>query len=429
MLMPATATRDLLDKAWDYSLMEALYARRTRRFGIGFEMTEGPFRYKSKQAPVGLSEMEEALLIAAGAGFSGLALWDLSTPAPYPSRSARTFPATRSGGHTTLFFTNDRGLYVLDAEVAATKIREIEAPDEREKVLTVYRERRRELSRGRLDIPRCVPPFSAHDLWDSNMPGSTLFMPVCDVSVALISLIAQFVDPHLRRYAPARGGWNIVDDRRGFCCAGSERWLRSGFLDAERTMPLSLLERQACYYTFSEPAAICQNLLLAAEALGLGGWKHCGFLSLEVLRRIGFRTVASDPAGFANPIGLDGVIEARCPPYYASMDAAVDSVLAPSWRQKAATSVPHLMPEAEHRAGLISVSEEGLACTKAICNYILATHGRFPGGTDAMHLMWLAQVHHIDTDFYDRFFAPGAYGPTHASHMATWHPEIRREGG
>jgi len=31
------------------------------------------------------------------------------------------------------------------------------------------------------------------------------------------------------------------------------------------------------------------------------------------------------------------------------------------------------------------------------------------------------QSHHIDTDYYDRFFAPGAYGPSHVAHMATWH--------
>jgi hypothetical protein len=37
-----------------------------------------------------------------------------------------------------------------------------------------------------------------HDLWDSNRPGSTLFLPVCDVSASLISLIAHFVDPALR---------------------------------------------------------------------------------------------------------------------------------------------------------------------------------------------------------------------------------------
>src|SRR6516165_5352778 len=129
----------------------------------------------------------------------------------------------------------------------------------------------------------------------------------------------------------AGGGMNIVDDRRGCRPAGTERWLKDGFLNAERMLPLSIVERQACYYVFSEPAAICQNMFLATEALGgLGGWKHCGFLSLEILQRIGFRIVAANGgAAFGNPIGLDGVFEASCPPYHATMDAAVDAVLAP----------------------------------------------------------------------------------------------------
>jgi len=29
----------------------------------------------------------------------------------------------------------------------------------------------------------------------------------------------------------------------------------------------------------------------------------------------------------------------------------------------------------------------------------------------------------LDTDYYDRFFRSGALGPTHAAHLATWHPE------
>ncbi|HML12347.1 MAG TPA: hypothetical protein VK456_03520, partial [Xanthobacteraceae bacterium] len=69
----------------------------------------------------------------------------------------------------------------------------------------------------------------------------------------------------------------------------------------------------------------------------------------------------------------------------------------------------------------VAVSDEGVACTKAVCNYIHETYGRFPGSLDAMHLMWFFQAHHLDTDFYDRFFRPGAYGPTHAAHLATWH--------
>ena len=84
--------------------------------------------------------------------------------------------------------------------------------------------------------------------------------------------------------------------------------------------------------------------------------------------------------------------------------------------------MPYLMAEAQHRASTVKVSEEGIACTKAVCNYIFKTYGRFPGSTDAVHLMWLIQAHHIDRDFYDRHFRAGAYGATHASHMATWHP-------
>jgi hypothetical protein len=410
-----------LDQAWSYPLFEALYGRRSRRFGLGFEMEEGPFRYKSAHAPVPLTELEEALLVGAGAGFSGLAFWDLPTPAPYAGRSARTFPTTRPGGHTKLFITNDEGFYVLDDKVAASKLREIETEEERGKLLDIYRMQRRTLRRGRLDIPRRQPSMSAHDHWDSNRPGSTLFLPVCDVSAELISLIAQFVDPALRRYAAAAGGLNIVDDRHGFRPAGTERWLRDGFLNAEQVLPLSILERQACYYVFSEPAAICQNMFLATEALGLGGWKHCGFLSLGILERMGFRILASDaPSPFGNPVGLDGVFEASCPPYHPTMDAAVDAFFTRPPREPAAP-VPHRMREEEHLAKTLRISAEGLACTKAVCNYIYDTYGRFPGATDAMHLMWVMQVHHIDTDYYDRFFADGAYGQTHAEHMATWH--------
>src|SRR5271165_6744905 len=35
-----------------YPLFDALYGRRTRRFGLGFEMAQGPYKYKSPHAPV-----------------------------------------------------------------------------------------------------------------------------------------------------------------------------------------------------------------------------------------------------------------------------------------------------------------------------------------------------------------------------------------
>jgi hypothetical protein len=101
-------------------------------------------------------------------------------------------------------------------------------------------------------------------------------------------------------------------------------------------------------------------MFLATEALGLGGWKHCGFLSLEILERMGFRIVAANGAAtFGNPVGIDGVFEASCRPYHPTMDAAVDAVLAPPSRGPTETGpVPHRMSEAEHRAGTIRISTD-----------------------------------------------------------------------
>ena len=140
--MTASTKSDLLRQVWDYPLFEALYGSRSRRFALGLKMAEGPFRYKSQRAPVPLGEMEEALLVAAGVGFSGIALWDQSRPLPYRASDGRTFPSTSRGRRTALFFTNDQGVYVIDpaAPAPAGKLRQIETPDERAKVLALYLE-------------------------------------------------------------------------------------------------------------------------------------------------------------------------------------------------------------------------------------------------------------------------------------------------
>ena len=291
--MSASATSDLLHRVWEYPFFDALFGRRSRRFGLGLEMTQGPFKYKSQSLPLPLSELEEAVLVAAGIGFSGTALWDQSRPLPFRGGDGRTFPSTSRGRRSVLFFTNDEGVYVIDPTAPPTsKMRVIEAADDRAQVLSLYRNSRKELRKGRLEIPRRVPPFAGHNLQISNFPGSTLFMPVCDVSSSLIGLIAQFVDHRLERFAAKNGpGMNIVDDRYGFRPAGTEKWINNGFLDKHNNVPLSHIERQACYYMFSEPAIICQNMFLATEALGIGGWMHCGFLSRDVFKALGFRTV------------------------------------------------------------------------------------------------------------------------------------------
>jgi hypothetical protein len=129
-------------------------------------------------------------------------------------------------------------------------------------------------------------------------------------------------------------------------------------------------------------------MFLATEAIGLGGWMHCGIMSREIFEALGFRAIVPrQVSALANPIGLNGIFEAYCPPYFSNMDAAVDTVLAPLLRPRSTTAtpdtppgaVPYLISDAEHRAGSVEISKEGIACTKAVCNYIYDTYGRFPG--------------------------------------------------
>jgi hypothetical protein len=106
-------------------------------------------------------------------------------------------------------------------------MREAGTQAERDQPLDLYRRHRLVLQNRRFEIPRRAPRLCGHNLWDSNMPGSSLFMPVCDVSYSLISLIAQFVDARLERFAATAGrGVHIVDDRFDFRPAGTDQWAK-----------------------------------------------------------------------------------------------------------------------------------------------------------------------------------------------------------
>ena len=81
------------EAAWDFPLYDAIMGRRSRRFGLGMEMASGPFRYKSNKEPVGLDDLETAMLVAAATATTGPILAETELPGgmvktigkPYPS--------------------------------------------------------------------------------------------------------------------------------------------------------------------------------------------------------------------------------------------------------------------------------------------------------------------------------------------------------
>jgi hypothetical protein len=58
-----------------------------------------------------------------------------------------------------------------------------------------------------------------------------------------------------------------------------------------------------------------------------------------------------------------------------------------------------------------------------MAQYIFDKYGKFPGTRTTIMLPGFVQAQHIDTDFYDAHYQPGAYLHTHAEHPAVWHDD------
>jgi hypothetical protein len=67
-------------------------------------------------------------------------------------------------------------------------------------------------------------------------------------------------------------------------------------------------------------------------------------------------------------------------------------------------------------------NEEFQECVVTQAEYILKRFGKFPGTVPTILVFTYLQAHHIDLDFYDRYFTPDSYLKTHAEHMEKWHP-------
>ena len=105
-----------LDKAIDHGFYDAVFQRRSRRFGLGMEIDQGPLKYKSRHEPVPLSEVEEAILVWTGLGIKNINLSDFPPHVGLDLEmqfTSKTIPALGDVHRTELFYTNDEGLYMI----------------------------------------------------------------------------------------------------------------------------------------------------------------------------------------------------------------------------------------------------------------------------------------------------------------------------
>jgi hypothetical protein len=438
----------LLDDLRGYPLLQAIRERRSRRFGLGFEIPRGAFAYRSEKAPVPLTRLEEAILSFAAVSATGLNLLDWQyegvTGNTMIQFGGRTFPSACAAYGTELLYTNDEGVYwVKGAELGGAALGAGTAEDA---IVAAFEAARVKIADCRLDIHRGLPAMLPFNVWDSNRPGSTYFIPVTNITLEYINFLFSMLDEDW--------GFYIVDDHfaNAPCGLGRHARSRGGHLRddlPDRVLPLTGYEMFISTNVLMETPILLHNLMLVEQGMGLGGWTHnCGGypfwygMDPKLSKGLGFRFAHEarwwEKAGAAlgeladaprmlprsNPVELEGCFGAYCPPVYASMEDAVMAV----WKLKFGPGGEYAKPASElvwkDRAEIGKVkppSEKTLGAVIDFCNYIYNTYGRFPALVDAFMTQLVHQTHHLDLDFYDRFYKPGAYGQAQRDHMARWH--------
>jgi hypothetical protein len=386
-------------------------------------LIEGEMKYHSSQKPLPLSDLETGILCWSGAGITGSAIQDAGGAGDSYINSwlGRATPNPCNVATTKLFFTNDNGTYVYEPKTA-TKAVEIMDEADRDKIMAYFEKDCRKIMDGRLQMyPSVVPPAL---VWNTNQPGTTVFIPIIDnVELYLYRTFTSL--------AP-RPGYQLFDDinKRD---AGLKKYIDSGDLKGPK-IGISSFEQNMKIGIFSAPAYLMlEHMHLTAEAMGLGAVMFASYVGEVMLgitplgKGLGFHAV-KDKEGNINPIGLDGVFEAYSPPYYKNMDDAVDAFVEKlcGLASPKGPDYKGILPYQQGywqkiRPPYVKPSKKHIEIMKAYCNYVYDTYGRIPATSNAKMIPCWLQVHHLEIDFYKKYYAEGLITNAHENHMNVWH--------
>ncbi|MBN1368553.1 MAG: hypothetical protein JW967_11570 [Dehalococcoidales bacterium] len=409
----------------NFPILEAIAKRRTRRIPLGYTADAGVINRDPTQTPIPLNDIEEALLCWAGAGITG-AVTNEEVVGRKESQLVTSWVG-RSTAYpcniqtTRLFFTNDNGVFIYNPETI-TKPVEIERAADWDKITTYFKNNCRKIMDKRIQLP-FQNMLGVESL--NNQPSTTLFIPVVDNVELYIWRVYFSIQPNM--------GYQFFDDIKKRP-AGLQRWIDSGRLKGPPIGLASFESNQRTIY-LAPAYLMVQNMQLLAEAMGLGSMIFAGFTG-EIMLGItpmagglGFNTV-KDNEGNLNPVGLDNVFEAYCPPYYKNIDEAVDSFfekignihspIGPEYG-----GIVPFVPEywQKNKPKYSRPLDEDIAIVKAFCNYVYDTYGKIPATFSSKTIpIWL-QVHHINNAFYEKYYSDGILTEAYKKHLRLWHRE------
>ncbi|MGW0037079.1 hypothetical protein [Gordonia sp. NPDC003376] len=422
-----------------FPLLGAITGRRSRRFPVGGHIPAGELAFTSSKPVQPLSEVERALVLSVVTGVTGWHFGISHHPgyAPalpnYPGSAAgRTFPSA-AGFHTTeFFFTDDSGTYFLSSrdDAPASRGRGGDIGDGGsgdggsgdggiEDWLAETVGRYHKISDERIHLPREEPYLEGHNTWIANHPGSLLVIPVADLAQHFIANVAFFL----------QNGYGLYDDIHDREIPGATD---ASLRHAGDPFPLSFVEQYTLAEASAELVTAAYNGHLVLGALGLGGWTFDGIDRLSVLGAsgdpavpgLGFDVQTDDRWSLPNPTGLPGVFETLSRPHVADAGEAVarftERKFGPGGPFHPDTDGPW-RDTPRVRASAATYDERFTELLTGQIAYVDDVFGKIPGTVPTVHILNYLQAQHIDTDFYDHHFDPGAYLPTHRDHRDVWH--------
>jgi len=418
--------RAALAEVAHFPLLAAITGRRSRRFPVGGQIPAGALAYTSRRPVQPLSEVERALLISVAGGVTGWNFGITHNPSYAPSfpnysgsATGRSFPSA-AGFHTSqLFFTDDTGTYLLPNRDQAPR-----DFDSIEQWIGHTADSFVRISDTRLELPREEPHMEGHNIWIGNHPGSLLAFPIADLAEHLMENLWFF----------AANGYPIVDDINCGNIPGLQQF--SALPHADDPLPLSFVEQYTITEASAELAIAANNGVLALQAMGLGGWTYDGLNRLSVLGGtgdphapgLGFVADHDQRWPFPNVTGLPKYFETLSPPHVPSVAAGVEKLVERKYLPGGPFHPDTGGPWSDNpRVRGSALPPDGIQelVTAEAC-YIYDTFGKLPGTVPTVHVLMYLQAQHLDTDFYDTFFAPDAYLHTHADHQARWHLSCER---
>lgn len=441
-----SSSADIAARVARYPLLAAMLNRRSRRFAPGMRLDGDALAYTSTARIQPLTHDEEAALAFAANGVTGYTLAELPYTSPDPEAAGgnvivhfvgRTVASGDALHNVVLFVINDDGAWLLKRpqDYPRAAIGQLIEAAHAHRLTELYDTSRIRIADRRVDVPRQQPFVPAFNRWSANLPGTTYFLPIHELTALYINvLLAAFSEP---------ATCSIVDEFHRYQSAGLKPFLRSrgGHLHDDpqsgRVATIGFTETWLCEFAAWEEGAMLQNLALMCEALGLGGFPHFAAYPSIWMQTLGFtmiappfsRTIGAGPlttrllkllhrdVPVPTAIGLerDGValLKPFCPPYYPTMKDAVlafvdykyaensgtmrDGGAATAWRD--GDFVQRSIPRYDDRA---------IDATIAYCEYIYNRYGRFPATGGPFRTVLAFQAHHLDPAFYDRFYRPDA---------------------